>query len=300
MMGEHIQRILIISAQGAALILALILIRRLAGKRIPARLTYALWLLPAIRLILPASFKSSLSIMAFIAKLGGSGTGAQTSAQPSYTAGLTEAAAHIDAAGIATPAPYAIAPELSSATEAAASAYGNAGGPGNAINGGEIAFIAWAVGAAAVLAYMIAVNASFYKRMRKNRKRFDCPCKTPVYIVNGLSSPCLCGYIRPYILINEAAMKNGEIMELVLRHELCHLKALDQWWVMLRNVCCALHWFNPLVWLAAFISRTDCELACDAAVMRGFDDEQRNAYGMALLSIIRPEQKKKVRTAAQA
>ena len=89
MMGEHIQRILIISAQGAALILALILIRRLAGKRIPARLTYALWLLPAIRLILPASFKSSLSIMAFIAKLGGSGTGAQTSAQPSYTAGLT-------------------------------------------------------------------------------------------------------------------------------------------------------------------------------------------------------------------
>ncbi len=68
----------------------------------------------------------------------------------------------------------------------------------------------------------------------------------------------------------------------MLAHELCHLKTGDPWWALLRNLCCTLHWLNPLVWLAAFLSREDAEQACDSRVTAHLPALDRLAYAGAL------------------
>lgn len=103
----------------------------------------------------------------------------------------------------------------------------------------------------------------------------------PVYFVDPLPSACLVGCVKPFIALPLAA-KPQEI-ENVLRHELCHYKNGDHWWCLLRLICCAVHWFNPLVWMAARMSRTDSELACDERVIRTMDEEERRGYAGVLV-----------------
>ena len=69
----------------------------------------------------------------------------------------------------------------------------------------------------------------------------------------------------------------------MLTHELCHYKGKDHWFGVLRLVCCVIHWFNPLVWVAAFMSRTDGELACDSRVVRPLSPEERLNYSNTLV-----------------
>lgn len=68
----------------------------------------------------------------------------------------------------------------------------------------------------------------------------------------------------------------------VLTHELCHKKSGDHWWGLVRNICCVVHWFNPLVWLAARLSRNDQEMACDEHVIGPLTDEERIRYASTL------------------
>ena len=69
----------------------------------------------------------------------------------------------------------------------------------------------------------------------------------------------------------------------MLDHEICHYKGWDHLWGLLRLLCCIVHWFNPLVWLAANLSMTDCELACDERVTHGLDERQRKNYASVLV-----------------
>ncbi|MDD6040793.1 MAG: M56 family metallopeptidase [Clostridia bacterium] len=108
----------------------------------------------------------------------------------------------------------------------------------------------------------------------------------PVSYVDPLPSACLVGCFRPYIALPLTA--RPQELEHVLRHELCHYKAGDHWWCAVRLACCAIHWFNPLVWLAARMSRTDAELACDERVIRHMDEARRRSYaGVLVLSACR-------------
>ena len=69
----------------------------------------------------------------------------------------------------------------------------------------------------------------------------------------------------------------------MLTHEICHVKNRDHIWGVLRLLCCAIHWFNPLVWLAAGMSRTDSELRCDDRVTQPMNQEERKSYASVLV-----------------
>jgi hypothetical protein len=69
----------------------------------------------------------------------------------------------------------------------------------------------------------------------------------------------------------------------VLTHEVCHLKNKDHLWGVLRLFCCAIHWFNPLVWIAASMSRTDSELRCDDRVTGPMNESERKEYANVLV-----------------
>ena len=72
----------------------------------------------------------------------------------------------------------------------------------------------------------------------------------------------------------------------MLAHEQTHARHLDPLWSLLRGVCLTVYWFDPLVWLAAVLSREDCELACDEGTLRALGADERTAYGKALLALV--------------
>lgn len=154
-------------------------------------------------------------------------------------------------------------------------------------------------GAAAlgVAAWMAGSNASFRRRLRKSRagslspqmqEQYEALCAQlgvkpiPVHVADPLPGACLVGAWKPAIWL-PLAMPEEDI-PFALRHELCHYKARDNWWSMLRLICCAVQWFNPLVWVAAKCSRTDCELACDDRATASMDEEERRLYAQVLLT----------------
>ena len=104
----------------------------------------------------------------------------------------------------------------------------------------------------------------------------------PVYFVDRIPSACLVGVVHPFIAVPLDTAP--EHLSLVLAHELCHRRAHDPLWSIVRNCCVALHWFNPLVWLGARLSRVDGEMACDDRVTARLQDIDRLAYANSIVS----------------
>jgi hypothetical protein len=135
--------------------------------------------------------------------------------------------------------------------------------------------------------WMLASNLRFWRKLRKARIPYRTDgCSYPVYLVEqGLSSPCLFGLVRPAIYLTPAAT-SPERLRHVIAHEETHARHLDPLWSALRCVCLLLYWFDPLVWAAAIVSKTDCELACDEGALRRLGESERIPYGQTLLSLI--------------
>lgn len=150
---------------------------------------------------------------------------------------------------------------------------------------------------AVLLGGFICKNVQFRMKMKKNRveplsgellEQYRALCSRmgvkkplPVYFTDPLPSASLVGVLKPYIVLPLTAAQAN--VPLILEHELCHYKNRDHLWAMVRLVCCLLHWFNPLVWLAARMSRTDMELRCDDRVIRNKDESQKKTYAAVLV-----------------
>ena len=144
----------------------------------------------------------------------------------------------------------------------------------------------WCAGMAVMAVWFVWVNASFRRRVRKTARRVDAPgCPLPVFVAEGIPSPCLSGLFRPAVYVTPGCLE-GDRLKHVLAHELTHRKHLDPLWSLVRCVCLAVHWFNPLVWLAASLSRRDCELACDEGALARLGEAQRTAYGRTLIGLV--------------
>lgn len=145
----------------------------------------------------------------------------------------------------------------------------------------------WYTGMAAMACWFLLSNLRFWRMLRKTRTPFPAEsCDYPVYLVErGLTSPCLFGLFRPAVYLTPAAASPQSLRH-VLAHETAHARHLDPLWSLLRAVCLTVYWFNPLVWIAAAASRTDCELACDEGALRVLGESERIAYGKTLLALI--------------
>ncbi len=145
----------------------------------------------------------------------------------------------------------------------------------------------WLAGTAAMAAAFLLSNASFAHRLRRVRTRLEgADCPLPVYVTPGLPSPCLFGLARPAVYITPETVADPDMLRHVLTHEYIHASHGDHIWNVLRSAALALHWWNPLVWLAAVLSRRDCELACDEGALKRLGEAERFAYGRTLLALI--------------
>ena len=147
--------------------------------------------------------------------------------------------------------------------------------------------VLWLAGAAAMALWFTFANLRFARFLRRNRKPLVLPdCPLPVYEVEGLPSPCLAGLFRPAVYLTPAVAGDPRRERHVLAHELTHARHLDPLWGLIRCLCLTIYWFDPLVWIAAHASRSDCELACDEGALRRLGEGERIPYGETLLSLI--------------
>ena len=108
-----------------------------------------------------------------------------------------------------------------------------------------------------------------------------------IYESEFVDSPFVFGVIKPKIYL-PMHMDEGTAAH-VIAHERAHLARCDHWWKVLGYLVLALHWFNPLVWVAYILFCRDIELACDEKVVKGLDGAARADYSQALLSCAAPK-----------
>ena len=146
----------------------------------------------------------------------------------------------------------------------------------------QIFRITWFSGSALLGLWMLGSWLVFTIRLRKSRKFLGRHGKTSIYVSSRIPSPCLAGLI-PAVYLTRNVLQN-DTTALILRHELTHLRHLDPLWSFCRTAAVVAYWWNPLVWLAAIVSKRDAELACDEAVAAGLLDSERIAYARAILA----------------
>ena len=141
----------------------------------------------------------------------------------------------------------------------------------------------WLVGTFAALALLAYTNLSFWAKLRRTRRPIGVSdCGLTAYETDAIASPCLFGLFRPAIYVRA---EDAARLRHVLAHEDCHFRHLDHIWALLRAACLAVYWWDPLVWLAAALSRTDCELACDEAALSRLGEAERIPYGETLITM---------------
>ncbi len=288
----------------SVLILCVMLIRHFFKGKISNRLQYALWLLVAIRLIIPVSAQLYLSlgeidefrIMDLVRRLEGDfGDITERLEQPvSFTMNMN------------SPVGQQI---IKNMLEEEMEYIGGADGPTSIFLAGSVGFTwldilrwIWFGGMGVMAVWMAAVNLRFCRKLRRERQDFVLPEEVTgrlhpkvlaslrrggVYTVKELVSPCLYGIPGlEAVYLPEAVTGEEDRLCHVLTHEICHKRHGDGFWSFVRNMLLLCYWFHPLVWAAAVLSKRDCELACDEGALLLLGEQERIGYGKTLLSII--------------
>lgn len=269
------------AVSASVLILVVMLLRRLLGNRISAQLRYGLWSVVLVRLLLPVSVFLAVTVPQLP-----SWTPPETMQEKSIyvlpvdIAPLENSGVHVQADGTLGDANSFGYPQLSRDGEHVVRY-------ADKISPLDLLGILWIAGAFIFGAVLLAANLRFFIRLRRVRHPLEgMNTPVPVYIASALPSPCLVGLLKPSVYVTEEAAADPIMLRHVLVHELTHYNHRDHLWSVLRGLALAMHWWNPLVWLAVIYSRRDGELACDEGALERLGDSERTAYGETLLSLV--------------
>lgn len=249
----------------SALILAVLLVRAIFKNRVPKRMVYALWLVVLVKLCLPGTLVS-LPILP-----------AEETAAPVQRVELPAQTAPV----VLQPAQAVVQPQVS-AQQPVSPAQEAAEPAAKPLTTIQILQIVWAVGSALLGLWLLSTWLVFTIRLHKSRRFLGRQGRTRIYVSSAVKSPCLAGLI-PAVYLTGDVLQTDEA-ELILSHELTHLRHLDFLWSLCRTAAVIVYWWNPFIWLAAICSKRDAELACDEAVAAGLSDAQRLAYARTILA----------------
>ena len=249
----------------SALIAVVLLVRAIFKNRVPKRMLYALWLVVLLKLCLPGTLVSLPVLPAEDAAVP-----AQSAERPVQTAPVIQRPAQT-VTKPQTPAQQPVSPVQETAKPAA-----------KPLATAQILQIAWFSGSALLGLWLFGAWAVFTIRLHRNRRFLGKRGGTCIYVSGAVKSPCLAGLI-PAVYLTEDVLQADEA-ELILRHELTHLRHLDFLWSLCRTAAVTVYWWNPFIWLAAICSKRDAELACDEAVAAKLPESKRLAYARAILA----------------
>lgn len=267
------------------LILILLALRFFLQGKISPLLQYSLWGLVALRLLywgwldlIPLS--SPLSILNLTEKAG----------QNLQSLSDTELVLQ----GIKEPTPMDNGVLILENIQTGVMVQGEGISPLAAVDWQLVFMIIWGIGSLLCLGWFFYVNKNFSRQLIANRRYIrEIPFRgkeiIKVYETDGIDSPCLMGlWEAPAIYVTPEVAADSVKMNYAIAHELCHYRHHDLLWSSWRILLVSLYWFNPLVWVAAYYSRLDSELACDDAVLKNLPKESRLEYGRILLEIMEP------------
>ena len=270
----------------SVLILALLALRQLFRRTVSRRMQYALWALVLVRLLVPVNVGTLAHNVLSAAEPVQAAVEKRLETPILYTQDDTERRPAQLLPGKESQG-EPLSPPSGAAHSAPADEYYTVTPTYRTVTLSEALTYVWYAGMVGVGAWFLFTNLRFARALRKARTPYRVEgCRYPVYLVSALPSPCLFGVLRPAVYLNEKALQNPDALRFVIAHEQTHARHLDPLWSLLRGVCLTVYWFDPLVWLAAVLSREDGELACDEGTLRALGADERAAYGKALLSLV--------------
>ena len=255
------------------LILIVIALRTVFKGRISLRLQYAIWGLVLLRLLIPVSFGSTdFSVANLTAKTEAPSIVIQ-SAKPGDHLQADHPVQHPQEQ------PNKIPSQNTSQNEPVAEEIGFDLST-------YTSYIIWGIGFICVAGLFLLTNLRFKKRIMDSRYGLDVQKNNlDVYATGEIDTPCLFGIKNPAIYVTYPVADNQTLLRHTLEHEATHHRHGDHIWAVLRCVCLAIHWYNPLVWWAAFLSQRDAELACDEATIKRLGEGERAEYGRTLIGM---------------
>ena len=248
---------------GSAMILMVLALRLFLKKHLPRGIFPTLWCAAAVRLLLPITVPTHLSVWNLL-----------------HTPAAAQANGVIS--DVLTPFPSLAA---SSTAKPAAD-----------IAGISPMLLVWLVCAILLAAYFVIGYACMVRRFRGTRlapqpsidallDRFRFSRDPRICVSNSRRAPLTFGVFRPTVLLPEDLPIGDAQFQLVLAHELAHIRRKDCLRKLLLTVCLCLYWWNPLVWMMVWLANRDMELACDEAVLRALGPDCRKAYTLTLLDM---------------
>ncbi len=239
----------------ASFVIIFVLLARLLLKRSPKILSCALWGVVLFRLVCPLSFESVFSFL-------------PVKANPISQDIVYQATPTVEAA--ISLSNHTVNQLLPTATPAAS------------VNPLQIwIFIGagiWLLGVAILLAYSLVSLLKLKKRLQNAAHEKD-----NIYLTECMDTPFVMGIIKPKIYLPTNLV--GREKTYILLHEQMHIRRLDHIVKIISFFALCLHWFNPLVWLAFFVSGKDMEMACDEAVIKQLGSDVKKEYSSSLLAL---------------
>jgi penicillin-binding protein 2 len=287
-----LRALLAASWQGTLVMLLVLALRPLLGRRVPARWRYLLWTLVLVRLLAPSFIlppsPASLQNIAIVERPGERVTIALDEAYTDYFMGARLGAQEAKPIEPANQWRWPVAhPRFHH----------------RKLSWWQLGAIVWAAGASLLAAWILGATIRLHRRMRGEDAaldeaiaaiwafccaRFSLRRRPRLLVVRWIGSPALVGVFRPTLLIPEQVMAafSREDWEHILMHELAHYRRRDHWTHALQLVALCAHWFNPFDWLGFRYLRADRELAADELALERLAGERAVAYGDTLLKVL--------------
>ena len=317
--------------QAAVLVSGILIVRKMFGEKLHAYVRYSLWLLVALRLLIPVNFiDSPFSLLRAVHVVTDDYREASSAAedldgQPqnrSITGRDSWELTSENERDVVTEQPGAegtlSAPEGDDFRMVDDTAMADMEDEDrtdrNRIMPADYTVVAvfrgiWIVGSMVVGGIFFTVHLRFRRRLYRarklceqsgdkiagnGRKTVGLHRNLPIYQVKKLEAPCLVGVLRPAIYVGTDIRTGTERFRHVVTHEQVHYLHGDHIWALLRAVLVTVYWFHPFVWVAAAASVRDGEIACDHGTIKQLGEGERLTYGEMLLELSRKNRGKRV------
>ena len=255
----------------ASIVILVVVLARLLLKKAPKVFSYALWAVVLFRLLCPVTFEAPVSI---VPEMNSVSQGYTLSEESISVFGAGEAA--YQAVGDALNGGLGIQHiRTTEKTETGMTKYVTTDWWSVWILFGQYV---WVAGITAMLIY----SAVSYLKLRK-KLSVVVPLRDNIFIADDIKSPFVVGLFRPKIYL--PCNLGDKAQEYIILHEQHHIKRLDHVMKALAFLALAIHWFNPLVWVAFVLASKDMEMSCDEAVIRKVDGDVRADYSASLLTL---------------
>ena len=270
---EWFQTFLVLSVAGSFLAGILLVLKKWTGKQFSPTWQYVLWVGVLLVMVVPISVKVPTLVQPLQEKQV-----VQTVPLPAEQT-VTEQPAPVDTTEVPVE-------EILPVTEETALP---------PIPWWDVLAVIWVLGALGSLGYRLTGYFRFGRYIRRTGKPMELagvPKRLRVCKTSAAVSPMVMGILRPTLILPETALTESRL-PYVLRHELVHYRRGDIFWRWLAVLATSIHWFNPVVYVAAAQMQEACEISCDWCVVRSMEQAKRDDYMRVILELLAEAMAKK-------